>query len=117
MSFRVKMSMNQYKFIGLPVICVCICMAGCSIPNVVQRAENKSVPAAYAGNGDSSNVAAIPWRSFFTDRNLTDLIDTALKNNQELSMTLQEIEIARNEVRIRKRCASAHGRGARRHWR
>jgi multidrug efflux system outer membrane protein len=33
---------------------------------------------------------------------LVALIDTALKNNQELNITLQEIEIARNEIRARK---------------
>jgi NodT family efflux transporter outer membrane factor (OMF) lipoprotein len=42
------------------------------------------------------------WRNFFTNKNLQNLIDTALQNNQELQITLQEIEIARNEVRIRK---------------
>jgi outer membrane protein TolC len=30
------------------------------------------------------------------------LIDTALQNNQELQITLQEIEIAKNDARIRK---------------
>src|SRR6185503_2725204 len=29
-------------------------------------------------------------------------IDTALRNNQELNITLQEIEIARNEIRLRQ---------------
>ncbi|HEX8460809.1 MAG TPA: efflux transporter outer membrane subunit, partial [Segetibacter sp.] len=39
---------------------------------------------------------------YFADPNLTALIDTALKNNQELNITLQEIEIARNEIRARQ---------------
>jgi multidrug efflux system outer membrane protein len=38
----------------------------------------------------------------FTDKNLAALIDTALKNNQELKITLQEIEIAKNEIRLRQ---------------
>jgi hypothetical protein len=37
----------------------------------------------------------------FTNKNLQNLID-ALQNNQELQITLQEIEIAKNEARIRK---------------
>jgi outer membrane protein TolC len=36
---------------------------------------------------------------FFTNKNLQNLIDTALQNNQELQITLQEIEIAKNEAR------------------
>ena len=31
-----------------------------------------------------------------------NLIDTALKNNQELKITLQEIEIAKNDIRLRQ---------------
>ena len=30
------------------------------------------------------------------------LIDTALKNNQELLITLQEIEIAKNDIRVKQ---------------
>jgi NodT family efflux transporter outer membrane factor (OMF) lipoprotein len=42
------------------------------------------------------------WRNYFTNKNLQNLIDTAIQNNQELQITLQEIEIAKNEARIRK---------------
>jgi outer membrane protein TolC len=41
------------------------------------------------------------WRNFFTNKNLQNLIDTALQNNQELQITFK-IEIAKNEARIRK---------------
>jgi NodT family efflux transporter outer membrane factor (OMF) lipoprotein len=69
----------------------------------VQRSENRSTPATYKNAGsDTVNIASMHWQSFFTDPNLVRLIDTALHNNQELMMTLQEIEIARNEVRARK---------------
>jgi outer membrane protein TolC len=40
------------------------------------------------------------WRNFFTNKNLQNLIDTALQNNQELQITLQEIEIAKNDARV-----------------
>lgn len=46
-------------------------------------------------------MSATQWRSFFTDQNLVSLIDTALKNNQEMKITLQEIEIAKNDIRSR----------------
>lgn len=75
---------------------------GCKIPAVVQRTENKSVPSAYSNNTDTTNMAAMQWHNYFTDKNLISLIDTAIKNNQELQITLQEIEIARNEIRMRK---------------
>jgi NodT family efflux transporter outer membrane factor (OMF) lipoprotein len=92
--------MKKRNYIGL--LGISLCFASCTIPTVLQRTENRSVPAAYSGSRDTTNMAAIPWRSFFTDKDLINLIDTALKNNQELMMTLQEIEIAKNEIRIRK---------------
>jgi len=74
------------------------------MPALVQKTASRRVPATYvdANAGDSTSIAAIRWKEFFTDPNLTSLIDTALQNNQELNITLQEIQIARNEVQIRK---------------
>lgn len=74
----------------------------CVKPGVVPRAENKITPVSYASSQDSTNAAKVNWNEFFTDPNLAALIDTALHNNQELNIVLQEINIARNEVRIRK---------------
>lgn len=74
----------------------------CIKPSVIPRAEDKVTPANYASSQDSTNTAKVNWKEFFTDPYLTALIDTALHNNQELNIVLQEINIARNEVRIRK---------------
>jgi len=87
-----------YHCIGL----ACLAIASCKVPVVVQRTENNAAPASYAGNSDTTNTADIRWRSFFNDPNLVNLIDTALKNNQELMITLQEVEIARNDIRFRQ---------------
>jgi NodT family efflux transporter outer membrane factor (OMF) lipoprotein len=75
----------------------------CKLPAyLVTRKENKTVPVNYNGSQDSTNTAKTKWKDFFTDPNLVALIDTALKNNQELNIVLQEINIAKNEVRGRK---------------
>ncbi len=75
---------------------------GCKMYKEVVLNENRIVPASYAGSTDTVNAASVNWRSYYNDPNLQLLIDTALKNNQELNITLQEIEIARNEVKARK---------------
>lgn len=72
--------------------------AACSVPRLTQKTENKSVPASFYNSQDSTNTAKTSWRQYFTDSNLTSLIDSALYNNQELNVTLQEIQIANNEV-------------------
>ncbi len=90
------------KFIMIGLAGFGMAVSGCKVPAVVQTKENRSVPQSYAGSTDSANMSRIEWRHFFSDPNLVNLIDTALMRNQELMITLQEIEIARNEVRMRK---------------
>lgn len=87
---------------GLGLLGICLAIASCNIPKVIQRTERNAVPASFAGSSDTTNMAALQWRSFFKDQHLVDLIDTALKNNQELMITFQEIDIARSEIRFRK---------------
>jgi multidrug efflux system outer membrane protein len=84
--------------------CVLVLVSACSLPpSLVRRNENKTTPVGYYDSlQDSVNTAKVQWREFFTDPYLAALIDTALGNNQELNITLQEINIARNEVRARK---------------
>ena len=95
------MSRNKI-FICSGIICISLLFTACSLPNFGRKTENKTVPAGYNNLKDSINTAKVKWKQFFTDPNLTALIDTALKNNQELNIVLQEIYIAKNEVRARK---------------
>ncbi|WP_205503167.1 TolC family protein [Rufibacter psychrotolerans] len=81
---------------------VALTYTACSVPTLVQKSENRTVPASFNNSQDTTNTAQAKWKDFFTDPYLAALIDTALHNNQELNITLQEIEIARNEVRARK---------------
>ena len=75
----------------------------CKAPQVVFKAENKSLPAAYSRHqGDSLNIADLNWRTYFADSNLVALIDTALMHNQEMNILMQEINISQNEVMARK---------------
>lgn len=93
----------MYKFrihSGIGLLSACLAIASCKAPALMPTAGNV-VPASFGNTGDSTNMSAIGWRQFFTDPNLVSLLDTAVKNNQELMVTLQEIEIARNDIRSR----------------
>ena len=83
--------------LGLSLVIV-----SCKVPAIIQANENKTVPDSYGAGGDSSNIATLSWRRFFTDKNLANLIDTALLRNQELNITFQEIEMAKNDVLLRQ---------------
>lgn len=91
---------KRYQYIGL--VCLSLGYAACNTPKLAKRTENKNVPASYNDSQDTTNTASLKWQDYFTDPFLRNLIDTALKNNQELNITMQEIEISRNEVRARK---------------
>lgn len=90
------------KPIGLAFLS--LTLGACTPALLIKRTENKTVPAGYAGSNsqDTAGSGQIVWKQFFTDPYLTALIDTALQHNQELNVTLQEIEISRNEIRARK---------------
>ncbi len=84
------------------ILCIGVLYAGCNIPKAVQKQENKAMPEQYDVAADTTNTALVKWQEFFTDPYLCRLIDTALKDNQELKITLQEIEMAKNEVMAKK---------------
>lgn len=83
------------------ISCGFLLFVGCASP-LKERKENKTVPASFNNSQDTVNTAKMQWKEFFTDPYLEVLIDTALKNNQEYNITLQEIIIAQNEIRARK---------------
>lgn len=72
-------------------------------PMVGQLAEAQSpVPESFPGEEPGESSANVDWHAFLADPLLTELIDSALQNNQELNIMLQEIQIARAEVLARK---------------
>ena len=83
-------------------LCICLAAASCKAPAIAPLTVNKPVPESYGTSRDTTSISNIPWHEFFKDKNLMDLIDTAVKNNQELMITLQDIEIAKNDIRLRK---------------
>ncbi|MFM7022863.1 MAG: TolC family protein [Flavobacteriales bacterium] len=89
-------------FIGLGIGFIFL-ISSCSVPpSMVARKENKTVPSAFLSPQDTLNTGKLKWKEFFSDPYLSALIDTALKNNQELNIITQEINIANNEVLARK---------------
>ena len=86
------------KFYGLYILLICLVYTSCKIPKELQVINNKVTPSSFVDSKDTVNSAQINWREFFVDKNLVSLIDTAIKNNPDVLMTLQEIEVARNRV-------------------
>jgi len=97
------MKNNFLNFKSTSIFIVLLSMfSNCSIPKVAIRDANKQMPSSFNNQLDTADIASYNWRQYFTDNNLIALIDTALSNNKELNILLQEIEISKNEVRARK---------------
>lgn len=79
-----------------------LAVISCKTPAVVSSTSNQVIPETYSNNKDTTNMSNISYKKFFTDKNLQELIDLAIINNQELMITLQEIEIAKNDIQFRK---------------
>ncbi|MEY8761742.1 TolC family protein [Chryseobacterium sp. MD-1] len=96
---------NNKRYIA--AIALSLLLASCKAPmaTVIKDEVKENVPQNFnqEDQGDANNNSGTtPWRQFFTDPNLVSLIETALKNNQELMITLQEIEIAKSGVLAKK---------------
>ncbi|MBN3520417.1 TolC family protein [Algoriphagus lutimaris] len=94
--------LKKILYISLGVASLSFAVTSCKTPELAEKAINDTVPESFNGSQDTTNTATLDWREYFSDPYLRTLIDTALSNNQELNITLQEIQIAQNEVRIRK---------------
>lgn len=91
---------NLCKYLGIASIC--LAYTACKLPVLVQKTANKATPASFNNSQDTANIGNLKWSAYFTDPYLVALIDTALQHNQELNITLQEIEITKNEIQARK---------------
>lgn len=74
------------------------------VPTRTVREEKKDLPEQFqnVASKDTTNSAQIKWKTFFNDDNLNALIETALVNNQELNIFLQQVDMAKNEIQARK---------------
>ncbi len=91
--------LKNIKYIA--TIGLSILYASCKLPVPIQVPTLKPVPSAYSDSVDSTNSANMNWREFFNDPKLITLIDTAINNNPEMLMLLQDIEMAQNRVQMR----------------
>lgn len=90
------------KIIKYLILCLTMGIhMSCKIPMTMESPAIKSIPKQYADVWDTTDIGHIQWRNYFSDPYLVDLIDTAIQNNPELYITLQDIEIARNKIMMK----------------
>lgn len=93
-------TMNAAYLGVLLVLCTTACVP--AFPKGAARSPNTQVPLSYGGITDSTNSAQTTWRDFYHDPKLGELIDAAIRNNQELNILTAELDIAENEIMARR---------------
>lgn len=75
---------------------------GCSL-NTELSIPEKPLPETFVKSSikkETTTIASLNWREYFTDKHLQVLIDKAVKNNPDLQMALQRIEVSRSSVKL-----------------
>lgn len=93
---------KRLLYIGLGVVFTVFFMTSCKTPSLIEKSVNNSIPEKFSAKQDSTNMAQLNWKEYFSDPHLLALIDTALNRNQELNIMFQEIAIAKFEIGARK---------------
>lgn len=85
------------------VAALLVCTPGCLTPKPDPLpSSTPPLPESYPGAAGTTNGPVLGWREFFRDPALSDLIATALTNNQEIHILLQEVAASKAEVGARK---------------
>ena len=81
----------------ITILVILMSIVACKTPQATmpQDTLKDSLPTL---SKDSSITISPAWREFFQDPMLQKLIETALQNNQDLKITLQELAIAKSAI-------------------
>jgi outer membrane protein TolC len=74
-----------------------VVLNSCKAPQMTTIQKPINLPEFFtSGMPVDSSSAKVNWREYFADDYLVALIDSALQNNQDLKIALQQIEMARS---------------------
>ena len=90
---------KRNKVLNLAVVlATLLCMGACKTPQATILPKDTLKASLASMSRDSSVTISPAWRDFFQDSVLRSLIDTALQNNHDLQITLQELAIAKSAI-------------------
>ena len=90
-----KTNKMLYLAAGLATL---LCIGACKTPQATTLPKDTLKASLASMSRDSSVTVSPAWRDFFQDSVLRSLIDTALQNNHDLKITLQELAIAKSAI-------------------
>ena len=89
---------------------ILLALSSCRSLDTTVSIPTRSIPQSFSrqpdtalrNTTDTTTIAQLQWRQYFQDSLLVALIDTALRNNFDLRIALQRIEVANANVQFAK---------------
>ncbi len=94
-----KINSRQYSVLLLFIVFI----SSCSVGKNYQRPELE-LPDQFQAQSfaDTSSIADIEWKKFFSDTTLQSLIEKGIASNQDLMLAMKNIDIAQQQVQQAK---------------
>jgi multidrug efflux system outer membrane protein len=93
--------MLKFKIYNL-LLLLLIFFVSCKTKQLQTDTINNNLPKKYSDSVSNTSSSNLKWKEFYFDPNLVKLIDTALKNNFDLKIALQKIEMNRAALKTNK---------------
>lgn len=91
-----KINKQQYSILLLLALAISACRMGKDYQRPQLELPKTFTTVSFS---DTSSIADIEWKKFFTDPGLQELIDRGIKYNQDLLLALKRIDIAQEQVK------------------
>ncbi|MFZ5973603.1 MAG: TolC family protein [Bacteroidota bacterium] len=85
-----------FKIISICIVCGWL--QGCKTTSLPTQEITLNIPATFLPVSDSSNMALLSWKEYYSDSTLLSLIENALANNPDGKIALQRMEQAKASV-------------------
>jgi multidrug efflux system outer membrane protein len=92
-----KYSIKRYHII---IVFAATFAVSCNVSKEYQRPEVE-LPKQFTATpfSDTSSIADIGWKEFFTDKNLQTLIESGISNNHDLLIAVKRIDVAQQQLK------------------
>jgi NodT family efflux transporter outer membrane factor (OMF) lipoprotein len=91
---NLRMKKYQVFLIGISILMV----SSCKTLDTGLQVRNQEIPPTFKNSSDTTSIADINWRNYFSDAYLVGLIDSALVKSYDLQIAFQRVEAVRSEV-------------------
>ncbi|MCU0430898.1 MAG: efflux transporter outer membrane subunit [Cytophagaceae bacterium] len=85
---------------------ICLVLAGLYGPSctpvMTKAPEFPKAPSTFESSADTNSIGSLPWKQYFKDSVLVQLIEIGIQQNPDVRMAIQRMQMAKAQVRYAK---------------